>query len=90
MSHTFASMHYGYYGDKQKIIHELDHFNSSKLRHYDNRGAKMKKNQGIFLLHCTPARSEQKGDKFGLNARTLLDSQPSLGLVPVESRLFIA
>ena len=54
MRHTFASMHYGFYGDKQKIINELGHCNSSMLRHYVNHGAKMKKRAKEFFSFTAP------------------------------------
>jgi integrase len=54
MRHTFASMHYGFYGDKQKIINELGHCNSSMLRHYVNHGAKMKKRSQEFFSFTAP------------------------------------
>ena len=52
MRHTFATIHYGFYGDKQKIINELGHCNSSMLRHYVNHGAKMKKRAKEFFSLC--------------------------------------
>ena len=60
MRHTFASMHYGFYGDKQKIINELGHCNSSMLRHYVNHGAKMKKRAKEFFSFNAPL-----ADKIG-------------------------
>jgi integrase len=49
MRHTFASMHYGFYGDKQKVINELGHCNDGMLRHYVSHGAKMKKRAKEFF-----------------------------------------
>ena len=49
MRHTFASMHYGNFGDKQKVINELGHCNDSMLRHYVSHGAKMKKRANEFF-----------------------------------------
>ena len=49
MRHTFASNHYGYFRDKQKIINELGHCNSSMLRHYVNHGAKIRKTAEKFF-----------------------------------------
>ncbi len=51
MRHTYASMHYGYYGDKQKIINELGHCNDSMLRYYINHGAKMKNRAQLFFKY---------------------------------------
>ena len=51
MRHTFASMHYAYYGDKKQVVNELGHCNESMLRYYINHGAKMKKRaKGFFLF----------------------------------------
>jgi integrase len=49
MRHTYASMHYAYFGDKRLIESELGHCNSSMLRHYINHGAKMKKKSASFF-----------------------------------------
>ena len=54
MRHTFASMHYGLNGDKQKVINELGHCNDSMLRHYINHGAKMKKRAKEFFSFTAP------------------------------------
>jgi integrase len=54
MRHTYASMHYGYYMNKQKIINELGHCNQSMLRHYVNHGAKMKKRAKEFFSFTAP------------------------------------
>jgi integrase len=54
MRHTFASMHYGLNGDKQKIINELGHCNDSMLRHYINHGAKMKSRANEFFSFTAP------------------------------------
>ena len=54
MRHTFASMHYGYFGDKQKVINELGHCNESMLRHYVSHGAKMKKRAKEFFSFTAP------------------------------------
>ena len=51
MRHTFASMHYAYYGDKKQVVNELGHCNESMLRYYINHGAKMKKRaKGFFAF----------------------------------------
>ncbi len=57
MRHTFASMHYGLNGDKQKVINELGHCNDSMLRHYINHGAKMKKRAKEFFSFTAPLPS---------------------------------
>jgi integrase len=49
MRHTFASMHYAYYGNKQQVINELGHCNSSMLRYYINHGVKIKKQAKAFF-----------------------------------------
>ena len=54
MHNTFASMHYGLNGDKQKIINDLDHCNDSMLRHYINHGAKMKSRAKEFFAFTAP------------------------------------
>lgn len=54
MRHTYASMHYGLNGDKQKVINELGHCNDSMLRHYINHGAKMKKRATEFFSFTAP------------------------------------
>ena len=63
MRHTFASMHYGFYGDKQKVINELGHCNQSMLRHYVNHGAKMKKRAKEFFSFQAPSSSSEKNLK---------------------------
>lgn len=60
MRHTFASMHYGYFGDKQKIYNELGHCNQSMLRHYVNHGAKMKKRAKEFFAFTAPLPDQIK------------------------------
>ena len=54
MHHTYASMHYGLNGDKQKVINELGHCNNSMLRHYINHGARMKKRAQEFFSFTAP------------------------------------
>jgi integrase len=54
MRHTYASMHYGLNGDKQKVINELGHCNNSMLRHYINHGARMKKRAQEFFSFTAP------------------------------------
>lgn len=49
MRHTYASMHYAFYGDKGLIINELGHCNSSMLRHYVNHGVKIRKRSVEFF-----------------------------------------
>lgn len=51
MRHTFASMHYAYYGDKKQVENELGHCNSSMLRYYINHGAKMKNRSRVFFSY---------------------------------------
>ena len=59
MRHTFASMHYGFYRDKQKVINELGHCNQSMLRHYVNHGAKMQKRAKEFFSFQAPSETKE-------------------------------
>lgn len=59
MRHTYASMHYGLYGDKQKIINELGHCDSNMLRHYINHGVKIKRRAKNFFTF-SPVSSNQQ------------------------------
>ena len=59
MRHTFASMHYGFYRDKQKVINELGHCNQSMLRHYVNHGAKMQKRAREFFSFQAPSETKE-------------------------------
>ena len=49
MRHTYASLHYAHYKNKQQVINELGHCDESMLRHYINHGAKMRKQAEAFF-----------------------------------------
>ena len=54
MRHTFASMHYGYFGSKNKVVNELGHCNKSMLRHYIAHAGNMKKRAKEFFSFTAP------------------------------------
>ena len=49
MRHTFASMHYGHYGDKNAIANQLGHVSQGVLDHYINNGKRMRERAKLFF-----------------------------------------
>ena len=54
MRHTFASMHYGLYGDKNGIANQLGHVSQGVLGHYINNGKRMKSRAKEFFSFTAP------------------------------------
>lgn len=55
MRHTFASMHYGFHGDKNAIANQLGHVGQGVLAHYINNGKRLKKRaNGFFSFSAKP------------------------------------
>jgi integrase len=54
MRHTFASMHYGFYGDKNAIANQLGHVSHGVLDHYINNGKKNKSRAQEFFSFTAP------------------------------------
>lgn len=54
MRHTFASMHYGFHGDKNAIANQLGHVGQGILAHYINNGKRLKKRAQVFFSFTAP------------------------------------
>lgn len=54
MRHTFASMHYGFHGDKNAIANQLGHVSQGVLDHYINTGKKIKSRAKEFFSFTAP------------------------------------
>jgi len=57
MRHTYASMHYGFHGDKNAIAIQLGHVGQGVLDHYMNTGKNMKKRANEFFSFTAPLPS---------------------------------
>lgn len=63
MRHTYASMHYGFHGDKNSIATQLGHVGQGVLDHYMNTGKNMKKRAKEFFSFQAPSSSSEKNLK---------------------------
>ena len=60
MRHTYASMHYGFHGDKNAIANQLGHVGQGVLDHYMNTGKNMKKRAKEFFSFTAPLPSSSE------------------------------
>jgi len=54
MRHTYASMHYGFYNDKNAIANQLGHVSQGVLDHYINTGKKIRSKAKEFFSFTAP------------------------------------
>ena len=68
MRHTFASLHYGKYRDKQLVRNELGHADEAMLRHYVNNGTRIGKQAEEFFSFPPPGLNQDQPDAVPVSA----------------------